>query len=192
MKTVKTAIAAFAALVAMTAAGSAMAAASADTTPPVLHLPSSIVANATGPAGAIVGYSVGAVDAIDGSVPVACTPRSGSLFPIGDSIVACVARDSAGNSALGSFNVHVKGAAEQIRDLMAVVSAIGPSAADLNHFLDRALVDLQAHLTSHACNELTAFGKAVYDLALRGQMTPADAGRLIDAAKRIKAVLACV
>jgi hypothetical protein len=103
-------IAALAVLVAVTAAAPSAWSATIphDTTAPVLHLPSSVVADATGPAGAIVAYSVWAVDAVDGMVPVVCAPGSGSLFPIGDSIVACMARDSAGNAAVGSFNVHVK------------------------------------------------------------------------------------
>jgi hypothetical protein len=190
MKAVATSIAALAVLISTVTAALA-AVAPADTTPPLLHIPSSIVVAATGPAGTVVFYGVSATDAVDGVVPVYCAPQAGSLFPIGDSIVACMARDSAGNAAVGGFNVHVKGAAEQIGDLMAIVSAIGPSAVGLNHILSRALVAVKAGQTSHACSELTTFGQAVYDLARRAQLTPAQASRLIDTAKRIKAVLAC-
>lgn len=191
MKRVTALIAALSVLIPL--AGAARAAViPADTTPPVLHVPSGVVVVATGPAGAVAFYGASAADAVDGSVPVSCAPQSGSLFPIGDSIVACMATDSAGNAAVGSFNVHVKGAAEQIVDLMAVVSAIGPSAAGLNHILNRALVAVRAGQTAHACGELAMFGQAVYDLARRGQLTQAQVGRLIDGAKRVRAVLACV
>jgi hypothetical protein len=74
---------------------------------------------------------------------------------------------------------------------MAVVSAIGPSAAELNHILSRALLAMRAGETSHACAELATLGQAVYDLAHRAQLTPSQASRLIEAARRIRAVLAC-
>ena len=38
---------------------------------------------ATGPGGAVVTYSASATDIVDGSVPVDCTPASGSTFPLG-------------------------------------------------------------------------------------------------------------
>jgi hypothetical protein len=187
-------IAALAALMAVTAAAPAAWASATiqlDTTAPVLHIPSNVVADATGPTGAIVAYRVSAIDVVDGVVPVTCTPRPGSLFPIGDSIVICSARDSAGNTALGSFNLHVKGAVEQIGNLMAVVSAIGPSATALSPILDRALLAMNAGQAAHACTELATFGRAVYELAWRAQLTPAQAQHLIDAARRIRSVIGC-
>ncbi len=186
--------AALAVLVAVTAAATAApasAAISPDITAPVLHIPSNVVADATGPAGAIVPYGVYAIDDVDGAVPVTCAPPSRSLFPIGDTIVDCAAIDSAGNMAGGSFNVHVKGAVEQIGNLMAVVSGIGPSAAGLKPILNRALLAVNAGQTLHACNELATFAKAVYELARHAQLTSAQAKHLIDAAIRIRAVLAC-
>ncbi len=63
-----------------------------DTTPPVLSLPLSVVAEATGPGGAVVTYSATAQDAVDGPIAVACSPGSGSLFPLGATVVTCTAR----------------------------------------------------------------------------------------------------
>ena len=186
--------AALAVLVAVTAAAAAAPASAAippDTTAPILYIPSNVVADATGHAGAIVAYSVHAIDHVDGAVPVICAPPSRSRFPIGDTIVDCAASDSAGNTAEGSFNVHVKGAVEQIGNLMAVVSGIGPSAAGLKPILNRALLAVNEGETSRACNELATFAKAAYELARRGQLTPAQAKPLIEAAIRIRAVLAC-
>ena len=118
------------------------AAASQDTTPPEITVPVAQSIDATSPAGAIVSYEASATDDVDGPVPVTCEPPSGSLLPIGDTTVECAASDSAGNTAEASFNVHVKGAIEQIGDLKAAV-ATSP-AAGLNVMLDRALKALAA------------------------------------------------
>jgi len=79
----------------------------ADTTPPVLSLPSDITAQATGPSGAVVTFSATAEDAVDGVVPVVCIPASGSTFPLGTTKVDCSATDTSGNKATGSFKVTV-------------------------------------------------------------------------------------
>ena len=79
----------------------------ADTLPPVLHVPGTIAVQADGVGGGTVTFSVTAVDAIDGSVPVTCSPASGATFPVGTTTVSCSAKDSAGNSASASFVVSV-------------------------------------------------------------------------------------
>ena len=55
-----------------------------------------------------VRYAVTAQDAVDGSVSVTCTPRSGSPFKVGKTKVTCSAVDSSGNSARASFTITVK------------------------------------------------------------------------------------
>jgi hypothetical protein len=79
-----------------------------DTTPPVLTLPVDIVAEATSPGGAVVTYAAFALDAVDGAVPVVCTPASGAMFPLGKTTVPCTATDLAGNVASGTFAVTVR------------------------------------------------------------------------------------
>src|SRR5690606_10438747 len=54
-----------------------------------------------------VTFSATAQDAVDGPVAVTCAPRSGSWFPLGDTLVECEATDTAGNRAEGSFTVTV-------------------------------------------------------------------------------------
>ena len=76
-------------------------------TPPVLHLPADITAEATGPGGAIVSYTATATDARDTNVVVTCSPESGSLFPLGATVVNCSATNSRHKTATGSFNVSV-------------------------------------------------------------------------------------
>ena len=55
-----------------------------------------------------VTYRVTASDAVDGSVPVSCQPRSGSRFKIGRTFVTCSATDTSANATEGRFRVTVK------------------------------------------------------------------------------------
>jgi hypothetical protein len=48
-----------------------------------------------------------AVDAVDGSVSVLCSPGSGSQFPLGSTRVGCTASDRSGNVGLAFFTVRV-------------------------------------------------------------------------------------
>jgi hypothetical protein len=57
--------------------------------------------------GAHVRYTVTAQDAVDGNLPVACTPPSGYFFLLGKTPVTCSATDSSGNSATTRFLVVV-------------------------------------------------------------------------------------
>jgi beta-lactamase superfamily II metal-dependent hydrolase len=78
-----------------------------DTTPPALTLPGDLIATAVSPAGAVVSFTASAVDLVNGSLPVACVPASGSTFPIGSTRVACASTDAQGNRADGGFRVTV-------------------------------------------------------------------------------------
>lgn len=55
-----------------------------------------------------VSYTAGAQDAVDGSVPVKCKPKSGSMFKVGRTGVTCTATDSSANTATKRFTVTVK------------------------------------------------------------------------------------
>src|SRR2546425_6569867 len=87
-----------------------------DTTPPVISgVPSDITATATSSAGAVVNYSnPTATDIVDGTLPVNCSPASGSTFPIGQTAVHCVATDVHGNRSSANFNVSVRKADQTI------------------------------------------------------------------------------
>ncbi|MBI4265749.1 MAG: Ig-like domain repeat protein, partial [Acidobacteria bacterium] len=101
---------------AFTGANHAFAPVPADTSPPTLALPNLVTAEATSADGAIVTYVASATDDVDGPVTLECqtdaTPpvavQSGSLFPLGTTVVNCSATDAAGNSAEGSFEVRVE------------------------------------------------------------------------------------
>ncbi|ADO75346.1 choice-of-anchor A family protein [Stigmatella aurantiaca] len=74
---------------------------------PVLQLPAPIVLEGTSPAGAVAVFSATATDAISGSLPVTCTPASGTTFALGTATVTCGAQDGHGNVASGAFTVTV-------------------------------------------------------------------------------------
>jgi hypothetical protein len=78
-----------------------------EATPPVLHLPANITAEATSPAGAIVSFSATATDARDTNLVVTCAPPSGSQFALGATTVNCSATNSRNKTAEGNFTVSV-------------------------------------------------------------------------------------
>jgi predicted extracellular nuclease len=78
-----------------------------EATPPVLHLPANITAEATSPAGAIVSYNATATDARDTNLVVTCAPPSGSTFVLGGTTVNCSATNSRNKTAEGSFSITV-------------------------------------------------------------------------------------
>jgi probable HAF family extracellular repeat protein len=78
-----------------------------DTIPPIITVPGSMTVEAPSADGAVVFYSVTAVDDVDHHPILACLPASGSLFPVGTSTVECIATDNTGKSASASFSVTV-------------------------------------------------------------------------------------
>jgi HYR domain len=80
-----------------------------DTTPPALTLPADMVLEASSPSGAVGTYTATASDVVDGAVAVACTPASGSTFPLAaTSTVSCSATDAHGNTGSSSFSISVR------------------------------------------------------------------------------------
>ncbi len=105
-----------------------------DTTAPQLVLPLNITANATGPLGAAVSFTVTATDAVDGDVAVSCNPASGSNFPVGPNEVNCTATDDHNNQSSGSFFVNVQDPDAPSLSLPnnMTVEATGPGGATVN------------------------------------------------------------
>lgn len=76
---------------------------------PVIVEPADILAAPTGADGAIVTYDLPAVsDAVDPDVTVSCAPASGTLFPIGATLVQCESVDDATNRGVASFTITVQ------------------------------------------------------------------------------------
>jgi hypothetical protein len=88
-----------------------------DTTAPDLTLPTVAPAFATSAAGRVVDYTVSALDIVDGSTTVTCSPISGSTFPIATTTVNCNTSDTRGNTSTGSFDVSITNTAPTIVDL---------------------------------------------------------------------------
>jgi hypothetical protein len=64
---------------------------------PVIRTSGNATHTATSPEGAVVTYTVTAVDNVDGPRPVECTPASGATFKVGTTNVTCTAVDKKGN-----------------------------------------------------------------------------------------------
>jgi Tol biopolymer transport system component len=164
--------------------------AAADTTPPVIVQLPDITANATMPSGATVSFVVNATDDV-GVVSLVCTPATGSVFPIGTSPVQCTASDAAGNTDGAGFSIRIKGAPEQIVDLVALAAGttLPPALrAKLLATLQAALAE--PHNVQVACRVLNAFILLVR-LQPPNLIPPAKKNQMIADATRIKTVLGC-
>jgi hypothetical protein len=104
-----------------------------DSTGPVFSAPPDLTIEASTASGAAVGYVVTpATDAVDGPVPVTCLPASGSLFPLGETVVQCIASDVPGNVTTKAFKVLVVDTtAPQLAAVSGdlIVQATGPAGA---------------------------------------------------------------
>lgn len=78
-----------------------------DTTPPAVTVPGDIGVQTSDPSGAVLTYSAGANDLVDGNRPVSCTPASGTRFAFGTTRVTCTSADTRGNTGTAWFDVTV-------------------------------------------------------------------------------------
>jgi hypothetical protein len=146
---------------------------------------------ATSASGAVATYPP--ADATDGcSAPtVTYSHPSGSIFPIGQTIVTVTAADAAGNTANASFSVRVKGTSEQIADLKALIQSWGIHHGIENSFISK-LQSAQAALNRGDLAAGLGSLQAVINHAnaQRGKkLTIAQADQIITDATRIRAVI---
>ncbi|MBI3871297.1 MAG: tandem-95 repeat protein [Verrucomicrobia bacterium] len=88
-----------------------------DTTPPVIQCPNTLSVQSANGQPVATQFAVTAIDACDPEVTVTCAPPSGSLFPVGSTVVTCTATDHSGNVAVCAFTVEVRtGAVEDWGD----------------------------------------------------------------------------
>ncbi|HUR19940.1 MAG TPA: HYR domain-containing protein [Vicinamibacterales bacterium] len=76
--------------------------------PVTITCPDNLTTTAVTPAGTVVNYLAPVVAGGCAPVSVVCNPPSGSTFPVGVTIVTCVASDACGQSAICSFSVTVR------------------------------------------------------------------------------------
>ncbi|MEM4243130.1 MAG: DUF5011 domain-containing protein, partial [Candidatus Woesearchaeota archaeon] len=100
-----------------------------DTTPPNVTVPADMTVEATGPSGAVVTFSVSAVDDVDGPVVPSCSPASGSPFNIGDTVVVCTATDSSTNVGIATFTITVEDTTPPVLTLPANITEEATSPA---------------------------------------------------------------
>jgi hypothetical protein len=155
-------------------------------------VPANITIDATGPSGATVDYALPTVNDEDANLPVpVCSPASGTTFPIGSTTVGCTVNDADDlNSPVNaSFIVTVKGASEQLADLLLAVQGVGPGRS-LADKVQSAQSSLASGNVVGTCSILSAFIHEVE--AQSGKHIPAaQASQLMADAQRIRAILAC-
>ncbi len=78
-----------------------------DRTSPIIQCSSNLVVQATDGAGAAVPYRTTASDNCDPVVAITCIPPANQLFPVGQTVVNCVATDDSGNHESCSFTIRV-------------------------------------------------------------------------------------
>ncbi|MFI8814957.1 MULTISPECIES: HYR domain-containing protein [unclassified Streptomyces] len=76
--------------------------------------------------GVRISYTATATDAQDGTLPVTCSPASGSLFPVGATTVTCSATDTAGNTATDTAEFEVLEAPVPPSSDIAVKADVSP------------------------------------------------------------------
>ena len=110
---------------------------------PSLQLPTDIHVTLSGSqSNAVVTFQAGATDNCSTPV-VVCTPPSGSTFPLGTTPVQCVATDTDGNSANGTFNISVSNNGSDTQppiiitgtNNVIVVSDINQCSATVDYFV---------------------------------------------------------
>ena len=74
---------------------------------PILTVPAHLTTQATGRSGTPVTFDATATDYEDGPLALSCTHASGSLFPLGTTVVTCAAKDALEFTETAAFSVTV-------------------------------------------------------------------------------------
>lgn len=163
-----------------------------DAEAPAIIVPPPIATDFAGEAGSAVTYAVSSRDNC-GVKTVVCTPASGAMFPIGNTIAACVATDVNGNSASASFEVYVRGARgvkTNVRDELIALRTAATEDADIRG-LDTAIDRLGAALDPAAWRDETHVDAGHGDRVFHDEKDAVNALRNLakDARSRIDAAV---
>jgi sugar lactone lactonase YvrE len=163
-----------------------------DDSPPTIDIPSGVTVDALSSSGATISYTASASDDVDPNPSLVCAPASASTFAVGDTTVHCTATDSSENTSTASFVVHVRGAAEQLTNLSAILD--GFNLAKLGTSLHDKLVAAQGFLAANkshqACASLADFYSQAQSQSGKG-LTMSQASYLSGSASRITNVIGC-
>jgi hypothetical protein len=125
---------------------------------------------------------------------VSCSPPSGGTFAIGTTAVGCTATDDAGNVSAGSFNIVVRGAAEQLVDLIdktLAIKGLGPVSPGLRSQLQTVFSCVVLRSPRLACLGLDLYVYAVRLASTVRWISTSQMNSLVTDAQRIKAVIGC-
>jgi hypothetical protein len=115
----------------------------ADTTGPTMSPSDPVAAEATGPGGAVASFDAPvAIDLVDGSRAVTCSPASGSTFAVGTTVVTCTASDVIGNETSVQHTVAVADTTAPILAVPADVTHEATSAAGASMTFDATAHDV--------------------------------------------------
>ena len=117
--------------------------------PPTITVPAGITVDPTSPNGAVVTFSATANDVVDGILVPVCLPPSGSIFPIGSTVVTCTATNRLLLTASASFVVTVRtpsGVKHEVNDtLTTLLPAVNRDAADHLRYVIHEITDSLAN-----------------------------------------------
>ena len=123
-----------------------------DTTKPDVQAPANLVIGNTSGTGAdnVVYTGASAEDLVSGSLPVTCTPPSGSTFALGINTVTCKATDAAGNTGQATFTIEVQDQTKPEVTVPADITAeaAGASGATVSYMGVTASDDVDGSLTA--------------------------------------------
>ena len=134
-----------------------------------------------------------AVDSVDPSPTITCTPPSGSPFKDGQTTVSCTAKDGSGNvSSPVTFTAYVYGAAQQLTALRRWVTYAGLDPAlttQLLAKLDAASKSVGKLNPAPALTHLEAFMRILIKGEIAGQADPWTTYGMVTNAQQIETAL---
>jgi hypothetical protein len=135
-----------------------------DTTAPTLSgIPSNQTAEASGPGGATVTYTLPtASDAVDPHPHVDCVPASGSTFSVGTTTVSCTATDAAGNTSdPQTFTVTVTDSTPPTVTVPANTTVFSPTGTAVTVTFGASAIDLVDGTITPTCTPASGSSFAV-------------------------------
>jgi hypothetical protein len=108
--------------------------------------------------------------------------------------VKCSSTDAAGNSANASFTVYVRGAPEQLVDLIdstLALRGLGPVSTQLRTYLESTFSSAILKRKATACLTLDLYAALIKSAETKRWITSAQSTSLIADAQRIKKVIGC-
>ena len=91
--------------------------------PPAVSCPSNMTVEFLNELGAPVSFDPLVIDACSDAT-IVCTPASGSVFPIGNTLVSCIATNAAGSANSCSFTVTVLGSLGSKQDVLSELTSL--------------------------------------------------------------------